>query len=724
MQTHTSQSFRTLVLLVAILAVFVSIAGGAQANDQPLFPISDQGKTIYIDRSGRVVLTVPYSAGRFSDGLARVELSGGTGYIDRTGKLVIGPIAFSGRDFSNGLAMVESNERCTTAESKQKYGFIDKSGGLAIPPTLTRPCNYWSDDFYFRKEGLALTQLGEKWGFIDKRGRVVAQFDKAGPFSEGLAHVQAEGKFGYVDTIGKFVIEPQFEDARAFGDGLAPVKVKGLWGFVDKTGKMVIAPRFQNAVSFHDGMAGIQIDKKWGYIDRTGKIAVEPRPEIYGYASPFSDGRARVRNDREEGYIDKTGKFAIEPNFFQADDFQDGLALVRGEDVGWAYIDTSGKVIYKFPEPPPRAADQNNPFVKINSSQDIGWLERIASSQLAAAELRPGGGMANHAKDLSTAAYVRLGVISTPESIAAIKRIEDRARKITPVTAYSTPGDFIHPGWHFSDAQRRPIAQVTTRDGITYALIVSSLLGDLDMFLISSKTPEDGASWTRPLLVPNSLYRGIKEPRLSINGSDELVFSFVQEGPPPRALMEGTFDPGPKAPAMGPQAWKLSIKEIQKDSDRDGWTDIEELRMGLDPKNKDTDSDGVPDGQDVCPNFSLREEDQNDEEVRIFAKAIFATFGIGGSRHLLLVGSNQKRVHVWGYAGPVIYGQDVKSWSKAHQYGAVYVSWRLRKRISETEVVVEIVDYEGPLAAGGQDVRLRKVGNEWLVIKRETTWVS
>ena len=45
-------------------------------------------------------------------------------------------------------------------------------------------------------------------------------------------------------------------------------------------------------------------------------------------------------------------------------------------------------------------------------------------------------------------------------------------------------------------------------------------------------------------------------------------------------------------------------------------------------------------------------------------------------------------------------------------------------RVGAGEVVVEIVDYEGPLAAGGQDVRLRKIGNEWVVIKRQTTWVS
>jgi hypothetical protein len=96
-------------------------------------------------------------------------------------------------------------------------------------------------------------------------------------------------------------------------------------------------------------MAGVQIDKNWGYIDRNGIVTVQPRPGIYSYAYPFSNGLARVRNDREEGYIDKAGKFAIEPNFIHAEDFHGGLALVMGEEVGRAYIDTSGKVVYKFP---------------------------------------------------------------------------------------------------------------------------------------------------------------------------------------------------------------------------------------------------------------------------------------------------------------------------------------------------------------------------------------
>jgi hypothetical protein len=472
-------------------------------------------------------------------------------------------------------------------------------------------------------------------------------------------------------------------------------------------------------------LAAVLVDPdkwEWAFVDRAGKQIIAPSVNA---GTNFSNGLAKVMVDLEEGFIDKSGKIVIEPEFARADDFHDGLAWVMNSETGrQSYIDTSGKIVYDFPVRPASPPDLNNPFVKINASTDVDWLERIASSPQAAAELRPGGGLANHAKDLSTAAYVRLGVISSPQSLAAIKRIEEHARSIVPASPRSTAGDFIHPGWHFSDSELEPIAQVTGANGVTYALIVSSLMGDLDLFLMTTRTPADASSWSRPLLVPNKFYRGMKDAKLALNSADQLLFSFVQEAPPPRGLMEGTFDPGPKAPAAGLQQWKLSIKEIHQDSDNDGWTDAEEKRLGLDPNNKDSDGDGLTDGQDVCPNFSLGDEDQSDEEIKMFQKAIFVTWGLTGSRQLLLVGPDVKRVHIWGYAGPVIYVPDVKSWSKDHQYGAVYASWRIRKRRADGDVIVEIVDYEGPLAAGGQDVKLRKIGNEWVVISHRATWVS
>jgi hypothetical protein len=55
--------------------------------------------------------------------------------------------------------------------------------------------------------------------------------------------------------------------------------------------------------------------------------------------------------------------------------------------------------------------------------------------------------------------------------------------------------------------------------------------------------------------------------------------------------------------------------------------------------------------------------------------------------------------------------------------GGVYVDWKIAK-MTETEAEVALSDYEGLLAAGGQQVLLRKIGSEWFVVTRRTTWVS
>src|ERR1051325_12011470 len=98
------------VLILVVLAL-VTPQVYSQQRDEPLFPAANGNQTIYIDRTGKVAFSVPYSGYRFSEGLARVTIKDQTGYIDRTGKLMIGPIPYNGRDFSNGLAMVETEER-------------------------------------------------------------------------------------------------------------------------------------------------------------------------------------------------------------------------------------------------------------------------------------------------------------------------------------------------------------------------------------------------------------------------------------------------------------------------------------------------------------------------------------------------------------------------------------------------------------------------------------
>jgi hypothetical protein len=57
------------------------------------------------------------------------------------------------------------------------------------------------------------------------------------------------------------------------------------------------------------------------------------------------------------------------------------------------------------------------------------------------------------------------------------------------------------------------------------------------------------------------------------------------------------------------------------------------------------------------------------------------------------------------------------------EYGAVSAGWKIAKR-DDTTALVEVFDGEGPLAAGGVNVRLEKKNGRWTVVTVEMTWVS
>lgn len=712
-----------LVLVFSLATTPLILAQGEK--DPTLFPVlsSDRTSTHYINKKGEVVLTVPYIANRFVEGLARFSDRGMVGYIDQTGQVVIKPQNHPSLDFSQGLAIFYSNLNCQRADYKSIYGFIDRDGKVVIQPTLTHPCNYYGNKFDFKEDGLALVEVGQRSGFIDKAGKIVMEFDEADAFSEGLAPVKINGKFGFIDKKGKVVIKPRFEKAIPFSEGLAAVAVNGKTGFINRAGQFVIPPQFKQAVSFSDGMAAVQVEEKWGYIDRTGRLAVAPGNDT-AYAIPFSNGRAVTTVDQDDGYIDRTGKLVIEAQYARAPNFSDGLAYVLNKETQrWQVIDVNGSVVYQAPEPKRPPPNLNNPFEKVTVTDDVKWLEDVAGLARSSNDQFFSGGLASHPKDLSTAAYARLGELGTPESIKAIKRIETAASTDHTLTPkFVKLGVSAHPAWHTSDSDLKPFAKVTRADGTIFGLVWEATLGDLNAYLVSSKTPQDANSWTRPKLIPDRIYRGLRDPQLAIKGNDTLVFSFTQDTPPPRGIMEGTHDPGPTSPKLGPQQLEISINAIERDTDGDGWTDNEEQRLGLDPKTRDSDSDGIPDGADVWPNKAIS-VDPNDEDTQILQRALFAVFGIGGSRHLLLVAEETRPVDILGYRGPILFGENVKSWIEKGRQSGVFVRWRIRKKTATT-AIVEIVDYEGPLAAGGQDVRLKKIGDEWFVFNRRSTWIS
>lgn len=336
------------------------------------------------------------------------------------------------------------------------------------------------------------------------------------------------------------------------------------------------------------------------------------------------------------------------------------------------------------------------PIDEVQRSTDIAWLERIASSAAFAEDVQRASPI-GMAKLLRGAAYARLGDIGTPESLAAVGRIEQSMAEVSLTPATVRLGVWPSVSWHMTDVDQVPLATATAPDGTTYAVVTASLLGGFDLFLISTRTPGDPQSWSRPKLLGQSPRRdGDWSASLALHGPATLVLK-----------------------TSGAEI-QFALDDIERDSDSDGWTDLEEGRIGTNPHAPDSDGDGIPDGRDVCPLWPLPPASSPDDNDTILQRAILAAFALTGSRQMLYVTPPTPRIHIRGYAGPVIFNRPLP---RGGATGGVYVSWRIRERTA-TDAVVELTDWEGLLAAGGQDVFLKKVLGRWTVVAVKATWVS
>ncbi len=117
---------------------------------------------------------------------------------------------------------------------------------------------------------------------------------------------------------------------------------------------------------------------------------------------------------------------------------------------------------------------------------------------------------------------------------------------------------------------------------------------------------------------------------------------------------------------------------------------------------------------------------EDNEDVLILQRALFAVFGVPESRWALFGHEHRGRkvrpLQTWGLAGPVLFNRALVDPFNGGP-GGVFVTWHLLSKTA-SDAVVEITDWEGPLAAGGQKVFLRRVNGAWVVVARKTTWIS
>jgi hypothetical protein len=217
-----------------------------------------KGNFMFLDSTGNVIETVRgYNrVGSFHDSAALVLKNGQYGFIDRTGRQFIKPTHPICSDFSEGV--------CIRGYRGQQ-GIMDKSGNLLVKKGLTV-----IGDF---KEGLALIAMGQAdYYFINRKGKILyGPYEKAYPFQQGVARVQAGGKWGLIDTNGLYVVSPVYDGMNALSGDYLVTRQNGVYGLATLDGKIIASPEY--AIIKYDGnrkLFRLEMENSVGYLRADG----------------------------------------------------------------------------------------------------------------------------------------------------------------------------------------------------------------------------------------------------------------------------------------------------------------------------------------------------------------------------------------------------------------------------------------------------------------------
>jgi hypothetical protein len=282
----------------------------------------------YINDKGDIAIPLSYSgAEHFFEGKAAVlDSAGRSGFIDRHGNLLI-KCRFAGLSrFHGGVCSING-------------GYLGHSGDWLIEPRYLVASPF--------SEGLAFVTVdGELFGYIDHTARFVVapEFQVCRHFSEGLAAVRVDDRWGYIDRQGRLALPTAFEGAYATGfrNGMAGVRLDGKCGFIDRTGRFVIGPKYDELGPFAEGVARVQSQGKWGWIDEEGAQVLECRYEELGQ---LEGGIAPAKLDGRAGFVSQDGSWFVEPRFESSYKFFGDLAIVRN-GITYSYISKRGEIVW------------------------------------------------------------------------------------------------------------------------------------------------------------------------------------------------------------------------------------------------------------------------------------------------------------------------------------------------------------------------------------------
>lgn len=302
-------------------------------GETDMWPISQNGRWGFIDHRGEVVLPCEWEAALMVvDGLAPVQKDGKWGVLTRAGHLIV-PCEWDSVTVSEygGYTM-------------KKNGY---AGAMADDGTILIPCDTYT---YVGPAigGVRQVCRDDRWGLCDAQGTIITPcaWDAVGYFQDGLAYVKSGEGYGYINCQGEVVIPCQYFSADDFYLGSAVVQLPNLGGYqlIDTAGTYLCDAPWDHIELFSENRLLIaEKDGKTGWINRMGQVVI---PVVYDKAQEFSEGLALVRQGEDSFWIDESGAKALDrPEGYRSSPFRDGMAALLDENGLSGLMDRNGQFI-------------------------------------------------------------------------------------------------------------------------------------------------------------------------------------------------------------------------------------------------------------------------------------------------------------------------------------------------------------------------------------------
>jgi hypothetical protein len=268
------------------------------SGEDGIFSACADGKWGVVDYGGNELIPCQYASSvRFSEGLAAVtrDLAEGVEYIDGTGKTVIGlssPISYDMLRQKMDLyglgdvtALLPFSDGMAPFIDGDKYGYIDKSGAVAIPAQYE--ISGYIPLFY---NGTADIYQDGRYFAIDKTGAETTPPDRTEPEPDAFHSRLADDRYysyqdsALVDGAGNvlFAFEPDYifnyYVGGLSGNGLLRISKRGEWpvkrGLIDLDGNFIIEPAFEELLSLN-GKYAVRQGSYGGLVDENGDWIVK-----------------------------------------------------------------------------------------------------------------------------------------------------------------------------------------------------------------------------------------------------------------------------------------------------------------------------------------------------------------------------------------------------------------------------------------------------------------